>query len=90
MINGIVYKIMNEQTTELNKSKAGCYQLSSFNASAIKYFLFSNFLQASLLKLANKKSNHKVIGFGWSGREDSNLRSLVPQTSTLTGLSYYP
>jgi hypothetical protein len=25
-----------------------------------------------------------------SGREDSNLRSLVPQTSTLTGLCYAP
>ena len=26
----------------------------------------------------------------WSGREDSNLRPLVPKTSALTGLRYAP
>ena len=37
----------------------------------------------------NKKSPAK-LNFLLSGWEDSNLRSLAPQTSTLTGLSYIP
>ncbi len=45
-----------------------------------------------------QSSKNKKTGYPYShrkypvvsGREDSNLRSLVPQTSTLTGLCYAP
>ena len=57
---------------------------------SFRTFLFLLQLRSKLRFCRNKKDEHHVFVFCWSGWQDSNLRPPAPKAGAMTGLRYTP